>query len=84
MPFIKLNEWHSSNKSKAIDKEKYKKFLKDINYIEEEGPDFDITTSNVDEEIATICGPQLVVPITNSRFALNAVNARWGSFPILH
>ena len=75
----KINEWHSANKSKEIDKQKYKKFLKDINYIEEEGPNFEITTSNVDEEIATICGPQLVVPITNSRFALNAVNARWGS-----
>ena len=76
----KINDWHIAHKSKDIDIEKYKKFLKEINYIVKEGPEFKITTSNVDKEISTICGPQLVVPITNARFALNAVNARWGSF----
>ena len=59
--------------------EEYKNFLKDIDYIVKEGPNFKISTSNIDEEISTICGPQLVVPITNARFAINAVNARWGS-----
>ncbi len=76
---FKINDWHVANRAKDIDLNEYKKFLKEINYIVEEGPAFKITTSNVDKEIATICGPQLVVPITNSRFALNAVNARWGS-----
>lgn len=76
----KINEWHVAHRGKNIDLEEYKKFLKEINYIVNEGPEFKITTSNVDKEISTICGPQLVVPITNARFALNAVNARWGSF----
>ena len=76
----KINEWHVTHRGKDIDLEEYKKFLKEINYIVNEGPEFKITTSNVDKEISTICGPQLVVPITNARFALNAVNARWGSF----
>jgi len=76
----KINDWHLAHKSKDINLEEYKKFLKEINYIVKEGPEFKITTSNVDKEISTICGPQLVVPITNARFALNAVNARWGSF----
>ena len=75
----KINNWHKKNKSKDFNLDEYKKFLIDIKYIVEEGPDFKIRTSNVDEEISTICGPQLVVPITNARFALNAVNARWGS-----
>ena len=76
----KINDWHVAHRSKDIDLKEYKKFLEEINYIVNEGPDFKITTSNVDKEISTICGPQLVVPITNARFALNAVNARWGSF----
>ncbi len=76
----KIKEWHIRHKSQDIDLKEYKKFLEEINYIVNEGPDFKITTSNVDKEISTICGPQLVVPITNARFALNAVNARWGSF----
>ena len=75
----KINKWHKENKSKNIELEEYKNFLKGIDYIVEEGPNFKITTSNIDEEISTICGPQLVVPITNARFAINAVNARWGS-----
>ena len=75
----KINNWHKENQSRDIDLKQYKKFLKKINYIVDEGPNFKITTSNIDEEISTICGPQLVVPITNARFAINAVNARWGS-----
>ena len=73
-----INNWHKENKSRDTDLMNTK-VLKEINYIVDEGPDFKITTSNVDEEISTICGPQLVVPITNARFAINAVNARWGS-----
>jgi malate synthase len=76
----KINDWYVAHRSKDINLEEYKKFLKEIKYIVNEGPEFKITTSNVDKEISTICGPQLVVPITNARFALNAVNARWGSF----
>ena len=75
----KIDEWHKKNISTNIDIEQYKNFLKEISYIVEEGSDFKITTSNIDEEISTISGPQLVVPITNARFAINAVNARWGS-----
>ena len=75
----KISKWHKENKSKNIEIEEYKNFLKEIDYMVQEGPDFKITTSNIDEEISTICGPQLVVPITNARFAINAVNARWGS-----
>ncbi len=75
----KINKWHKENKSKKIDFEEYKNFLKDIDYIVEDGPKFKITTCNIDDEISIICGPQLVVPITNARFAINAVNARWGS-----
>jgi len=75
-----LNQWHDQNRGADVSFEKYKKFLFDIGYIVEEGDDFLIETKNVDTEIADISGPQLVVPITNSRYALNAVNARWGSF----
>ena len=74
-----INNWHQENLGKAHDPKLYEKFLRDIKYLLTEGPDFKINTENVDSEIAEISGPQLVVPITNSRYAINAVNARWGS-----
>ena len=75
----KIDEWHFVNKDEEVNKNEYIKFLKSINYIIEEKEDFQISTQNVDEEIAKIAGPQLVVPIDNARYALNAANARWGS-----
>jgi len=75
----KIDKWHLSKKGTTFNKDEYFNFLKSINYIVEEKEDFKITTSNVDEEIATIAGPQLVVPVDNARYALNAANARWGS-----
>ena len=74
-----LDAWHIERKGKEHDKESYKEFLKSIGYLVEEGADFEITTENVDPEIKEIAGAQLVVPVMNARFSLNAANARWGS-----
>ncbi|MBA2875868.1 malate synthase G [Thermaerobacillus caldiproteolyticus] len=74
----KLNEWHRKHR-KNLDFNKYKSFLQEIGYLEPEVEDFQITTEGVDDEIALQAGPQLVVPASNARYALNAANARWGS-----
>tara|TARA_B100001057_G_scaffold119037_1_gene117688 strand:+ start:60 stop:2225 length:2166 start_codon:yes stop_codon:yes gene_type:complete len=74
-----IDEWHLTNSKEEFNKDKYIQFLKSISYLIDEGNDFQIETSNVDDEIAKIAGPQLVVPVDNARYALNAANARWGS-----
>ena len=74
-----IDNWHISKKGSPHNHDEYVNFLKEIGYLLEEGDDFEITTQNVDEEIALVAGAQLVVPIMNARFSLNATNARWGS-----
>ena len=73
----KIDDWHKIRKGEKINIKKYTEFLKKIGYLEKYGPNFKISTRNVDKEISNICGPQLVCPISNARFILNAANARW-------
>ncbi len=75
----KIDNWHKENKGNEFKIDEYKKFLVEIGYLKNEGSDFKIETTNVDDEIAQIAGPQLVVPIMNARYTLNAANARWVS-----
>jgi malate synthase len=74
-----IDNWHLSNKDQEHNHDEYVNFLKEIGYLLDEGEDFEITTQNVDDEIKKVAGAQLVVPVMNARFSLNAANARWGS-----
>jgi len=75
----KIDTWYRDKKGEKIDIKKYSNFLAKIGYLKKEGKKFQIETKNVDSEISTIAGPQLVVPVMNARYSLNAANARWGS-----
>jgi malate synthase len=75
----KLDAWYEQHREDGYEMPEYKAYLEEIGYLVPEGDNFSVTTENVDAEIAEVAGPQLVVPIMNARFALNAANARWGS-----
>ncbi len=76
---LDIDRWHLENYEKEFNLKEYKSYLEKIGYLKTEGPDFKIKTQNIDKEISSIAGPQLVVPIMNARYALNAANARWMS-----